>query len=67
MQAYEFNVQTSEKGELMIPSEIQQVLKARRKARVIFLFDDDEAEWKGLTSEAFLAGYADKDAAYDNL
>jgi bifunctional DNA-binding transcriptional regulator/antitoxin component of YhaV-PrlF toxin-antitoxin module len=67
MQAYEFNVQTSDKGELMIPLEIQQVLKARRKARVIFLFDDDEAEWKRLTSEAFLAGYADKDAAYDNL
>ncbi len=67
MQAYEFNVQTSEKGELMIPPEIQQVLKARRKARVIFLFDDDEAEWKRLSSEAFLAGDADKDAAYDNL
>jgi len=67
MQAYEFNVQTSDKGELMIPLEIQQVLKARRKARVIFLFEDDEAEWKRLTSEAFLAGYADKDAAYDNL
>jgi len=67
MQAYEFNIQTSDKGELMIPLEIQQVLKARRKALVIFLFDDDEAEWKRLTSEAFLAGYADKDAAYDNL
>lgn len=67
MQAYEFNVQTSEKGELLIPSEIQQALKARRKARVIFLFDDDEAEWKRLTSEASLAGYAEKDTAYDNL
>lgn len=67
MQAYEFNVQTSEKGELMIPSEIQQALKTRKKARVIFLFEDDEAEWKRLTSEAFFAGYAEKDAAYDNL
>ena len=67
MQAYEFNVQTSEKGELLIPLEIQQALKARRKARVIFLFNDDEAEWKHLTSEAFISGYAEKDAAYDNL
>ena len=67
MQAYEFNVQTSEKGELLIPSEIQQVLKTRRKARVIFLFDDDDAEWKRLASEAFFAGYSEKDAAYDNL
>ena len=67
MQAYEFHVQASEKGELMIPSEIQQVLKARKKARVIFLFDDDDAEWKRLTSDAFFSGYAEKDAAYDNL
>ena len=67
MQAYEFNVQTSEKEELLIPSEIQQALKARRKELVIFLFDDDETEWKRLTSETFLAGYAEKDAAYDNL
>jgi len=67
MQAYEFNVQASEKGELMIPPEIQQALKARKKARVIFLLDDDEAEWKRFTSEAFFAGYTEKDAAYDNL
>ena len=67
MQAYEFNIQPSEKGELVIPPEIQQALKARKKARVIFLFDDDEADWKRLTSQAFFAGYAEKDAAYDNL
>jgi len=67
MQAYEFNIQTSERGELLIPSEIQKILQARRKARVIFLFEDDETAWKRMASETFLAGYSEKDAADDDL
>jgi hypothetical protein len=39
MQAYEVNLQTSEKGELMIPRDIQQILKERRKTRVILLLE----------------------------
>jgi hypothetical protein len=67
MQAYEFNVQTSDEGELLFPPEIQSLLKKRRKTRVIVFFEDEETAWERLTSEAFLAGYAEKDAAYDNL
>ncbi len=39
MQAYEVNLQTSEKGELMIPRDIQQILKERRNTRVILLLE----------------------------
>jgi hypothetical protein len=39
MQAYEVNLQTSEKGELMIPRDIQQLLKERRNTRVILLLE----------------------------
>jgi len=67
MQAYEFQLETSEKGEVIFPQQFQQMLKERKKARVILLVDDEEANWKRLTSEAFLAGYSEKDAAYDNL
>jgi hypothetical protein len=67
MQAYEFNLQASEKGELLFPPEIQRILRERRKARVIVLFDDEEAAWERLTMDTFLAGYSEKDAIYDNL
>ncbi|MCI0698758.1 hypothetical protein L0337_43005 [candidate division KSB1 bacterium] len=39
MQAYEVNLQTSEKGELMIPRDIQQIIKERRNTRVILLLE----------------------------
>lgn len=39
MQAYEVNLQTSEKGELKIPRDIQQILKERRNTRVILLIE----------------------------
>ena len=67
MQAYEFNIQASERGEVLLPSDIQKLLQERRKARVILLFDDDDVEWKRFTSAAFWAGYSEKDAAYDSL
>ncbi len=66
MQAYEFNVQASEKGELLFPPEIQRLFRERRKARVIMLFEDEEAAWGRLTMDTFLAGYSEKDAIYAN-
>jgi len=65
MQAYEFNIQASEKGELLIPLEIQKILQAQRKARMILLVDDDE--WNHLPNLVFKAEHADKNAAYDDL
>lgn len=65
MQAYEFNIQASEKGELLIPLEIQKILRAQKKARMILLVDDDE--WKRLPNVAFKAEYSDKDAEYDDI
>ncbi|MEK7729382.1 MAG: hypothetical protein AAB354_13290 [candidate division KSB1 bacterium] len=67
MQAYEFKLETSERGELLLPLDLQKMLQWRKKARVIFLFEDEEAEWKQAVSSAFLAGYSEKDSAYDAL
>ncbi len=67
MQAYEFHLETSEKGELLLPLDLQMMLQWRKKARVIFLFEDEAAEWKRITGTAFLAGYSEQDAAYDKL
>lgn len=39
MQAYEVKLQTSEKGELTIPRDIQQILKKRRHTRIILLLE----------------------------
>ncbi len=67
MQAYEFNIQASEKGELLIPLEIQKILRAQKKARMILLVDDDDAEWKRLPSVAFKAEHSDKNTEYDDV
>src|SRR5262245_42706126 len=39
MQAYEVNLQLSKKCELMIPRDIQQILKEQRNTRVILLLE----------------------------
>ncbi|GEM_PF-286136 len=67
MQAYEFKLKTSDRGELMIPPEIQRILPQLKKARVILLLDDDGAEWQRFTSADFKTEYAEKDAAYDDV
>ncbi|MCG3155000.1 MAG: hypothetical protein DKINENOH_01598 [bacterium] len=67
MQAYEFKLETSDRGELMIPLEIQRILPPLKKARVILLLDDDDTERQRFTSAAFEAGYAEKDVAYNDV
>ncbi len=67
MQAYEFKLEAYEKGKLTLPVDLQKMLRRRKKARVIFLFEDEETEWKRAASNAFLAGYSEKDRAYDAL
>ncbi len=67
MQAYEFKLETSDRGELMIPPEIQRILPQLKMARVILLLDDDGTDWQHFTSATFKAGYAKKDAAYDDV
>jgi hypothetical protein len=68
MHAYEFNLRSSDKGELIIPGIIKEILKTRKKVRVLVLVDEDEEQaWQILAQNAFLAGYAEKDAAYDTL
>ena len=51
MQAYEVNLQISEKGELKIPRDIQQILKERRNMRVILLFEMSRRKIEGPSLE----------------
>jgi hypothetical protein len=67
MQAYEFKLKTSDRGELLVPLEIQRVLAQLKSVRVILLLDDDVAEWQRFTRAAFKAGDAEKDAVYDDV
>ena len=68
MHAYEFSIQPSDKGELNIPGEMKEILKTRKKVRVLVLVDEHEEQaWQNMTQDAFLAGYAEKDTAYDSL
>ena len=70
MQAVEFESMLTEKGELAVPSGFAPRLPRAQKLRVIVLFgdvesSDEDLEWSRLTARQFLAGYADKDAIYD--
>lgn len=46
---------------------IAEVLRARLEEYVQEAQADDNAAWKELTAQQFLAGYADSDAVYDTL
>jgi len=67
MQAYEFSLQTSARGELLIPLELQALLQQRRKARAIFLFEEENAEWKRLAGTAVSLEFSETGAVYDDL
>ena len=74
MQAYEFKVETSDRGELMIPPEIQSILPQLKRGRVILLLDDDGAERQRFTSAAYddvpaaeIAKLAEAGGAFDFL
>ncbi|MCG3155003.1 MAG: hypothetical protein DKINENOH_01601 [bacterium] len=74
MQAYEFKLETSDRGELMIPAEIQRILPQLKRARVILLLDDDGTEWQRFTSASYddvpaaeIARLAEAGGAFDFL
>lgn len=67
MKAYEYLADVLPDGHLSMPENIRNILKPDAKVRVMLMLEDEEAAWNMMTANQFLKGYADKDAAYDNL
>jgi hypothetical protein len=69
MSTVEFWTQVSPDHTLSVPPEPAAKLSPHQRVRVIVLIPDadPDAEWSRLTTEQFLAGYADTDAIYDEL
>jgi hypothetical protein len=69
MIAHEFQAQVNADGSLSVPEEVARQLPAGQAVRVLVLVPEptEEEDWKRLTMEQFLAGYAEGDAIYDQL
>ncbi len=69
MQAYEFKLEPSNSGGLMIPFEVQQLLSQLKKARAILLVEDEEksAEWNRSAGVFFKARNSQIETATDDL
>jgi hypothetical protein len=72
MRAYEFPLKVTAEGSLEIPHALQSVLPRSRSGRVLVLVEEaldveDEALWRQLTQEEFLAGYSEADSIYDTV
>ncbi len=69
MQAYEFKLEPSSRGGLMIPFEVQQLLLRLKKARAILLVEDEEksAEWNRSAGVLFKTRDSEMETATDDL
>jgi hypothetical protein len=62
----------TDEGKVDIPSAIAEILPRGRPIRAIVLVEetpeaDESQDWARLTSDQFLAGYAEADEIYDRL
>lgn len=69
MAAVEFWAHMNADATLAVPPEVAERVPGERPVRVILLIPDsaEDEDWATLTAEAFLSGYADGDAIYDDL
>ena len=72
MKAYEFAGEVMADGQLKLPESALAQLAGHHAVRVIVLVQDspegeEEAEWRAMAAEQFLAGYSEADAVYDTL
>ena len=69
MRAYEFPLEVSLDGRLVIPARVMNGLPPRPVGRVLLLIvepedSDEQSIWSTLTRDHFLAGYGEADALY---
>ncbi len=67
MRTYEYLADVLPDGHLSMPENIKDMLKPESKVKVMLVLEDEEAQWNNMAMSQFLKGYADKDAAYDNV
>jgi len=67
MRTYEYLAEVLPDGHLSMPENIKDMLKPESKVKVMLVLEDEETEWNNMAMSQFLKGYADKDAAYDNV
>jgi hypothetical protein len=69
MTKLEFDTQLNDDRTISIPPDLAGVLHPGQSIGVNLLVDqaDDDFEWRKLTMEEFLKGYAESDAVYDQL
>ena len=68
MRTVEFETDLSKRGSLDIPPAVAAELPIPAHARVILILgeDEDDQDWRLLTSQQFLRSYTDEDAIYDD-
>jgi len=67
MQAYEFKLEPSRHGGLMIPVELQRLLLQIKKARAILLVEDEGVRWDRSTGDVFKTENGVKGETHDDL
>lgn len=72
MKAYEFPGKVTPDGELEVPENLKKVIAGDQVLRVLVLVKEpsdagETEDWSRLTTERFLAGYSEADAAYDKV
>jgi hypothetical protein len=70
MKAIEFESQLTPDARLMVPEFVANQLVPGHTVRVLVLVEEEDVEerdWKRMGAEAFLRGYDEGDAIYDDL
>lgn len=68
MRAIEFQGKLTGTESISIPGEIARALPSDASVRVILLWENnEEAEWKALSTERFGNAYSDDDDVYESL
>ncbi|HEY6342124.1 MAG TPA: hypothetical protein VIY49_11580 [Bryobacteraceae bacterium] len=69
MKTLEFQTTLADDSSLKVPKGIAEQIPREEVVRVIVVLPEnrEEADWRQLAAEQFLAGYSDIDAIYDSL
>ena len=69
MKFLEFQTQIASDGTLKLPPDIAAQIPSDDLVRVVLVLGDssEDADWKRLTADRFLAGYSQGDDIYDTL
>ena len=69
MKAFEFQTKLTRNQTLDLPTDLKAQIEPGSSVRVILLLAEstEESNWKRLTAEQFLQGYAESDSVYDKL